>query len=392
MVGQLADDRDQTQQVKEEIQRRCAQLTQQIEALGGLRKEFDARQAQWQELQQRAAQQQEALAEQVRGQQDDLSRRFLEFADRQEQVDAAEANLRQQQRAFDLVRAEHAAEAGQLAALRNRLEAKQAELETRAERLAERESETEAQRRRIAQDFRAQRAVQAARAAAGGGAAAGSQGEGEDFRRRYEMALEDLRELKARNADLGQQLAKGRPAAAPPAPAPSGVLNWETEKQRILAALESDAGKDSDAQQEERLTIEEVLRQTDQLLAEKDREIADLKQLLQDQSGSFGALALGAAAVGEILAQDAIVQEEREKLKRLQEEWREKLCQAEVDISLERAKIARERAQIEDKLRLLESQTANASEKVEDPSKTGKPVRGRWLSRLGLKDLDEGKK
>ena len=66
-------------------------------------------------------------------------------------------------------------------------------------------------------------------------------GEDNDLGRRYEMSLDDLRELKARNDDLQEQLARTRQAGGADAgQIRPGVLNWEAEKQRILAALEAD--------------------------------------------------------------------------------------------------------------------------------------------------------
>ena len=222
----------------------------------------------------------------------------------------------------------------------------------------------------------------------------------EDLRQRFDMAMEDVRELKAKNAELQQQLEAAQPGGGGgSAPAPStGGLDWEAEKQRILMELEEDFqegdGEDEEADEEvraERLKIEKVIERTDAILADKDQEIAELKQLLENQSGSLGTMAVGAAALGEMLDNDEIVQEERENLKRLQEELNEKLRKAEVDISLERAKIARERAELEEKLRMFEEQGGAADKGSDGTDRAGTPTRGRWLARLGLNDSDEEK-
>ncbi len=200
-----------------------------------------------------------------------------------------------------------------------------------------------------------------------------------------------VRELKARNQDLEKQLAKARQGIPRAAGTSGGALDWEAEKRRILAALESDSGENGEEAKAERLKIEDVIRTTDRVIAEKEREIRELKQLLENQSKSLGSVAVGAAALGEMLDKDAIVQEERATLRRLQQEWEEKLRQAEIEVSVERAKIARERAELEQKLRSLgahPSQAAHAP-KPEPPSE--KSVGGRWLSRLGLRDKDSGK-
>lgn len=103
----------------------------------------------------------------------------------------------------------------------------------------------------------------------------------------------------------------------------------------------------------------------------------------------WGSLAVGAAALGEILDNDAIIQEEREKLRQMQEEWQEKLRQAEIGISIERAKIARARAEIDEKTRIFEEQGDPVDGEPDPSGEPGKPRRGRWLARLGLANLDE---
>ena len=212
----------------------------------------------------------------------------------------------------------------------------------------------------------------------------------EGVSRRYQMALEDIRDLKARNAELQRQLTQTHVARPGSNDFGAGSsLNWEAEKRRILAALESDPDGNDAGLTAGRREIEDIVRRTDRLLAEKTREIEELQNLLKNQSDNFGSLAVGAAALEQLLDQDAIIREERENLKRLQEESREKLRQAEINLSLERAKLARQQAEVEEKLRLLELRT----HAVEDPGEalcpTGRPVRGRWLARLGLTDVEE---
>ena len=108
------------------------------------------------------------------------------------------------------------------------------------------------------------------------------------------------------------------------------------EKGRILAALESETRGDDAVEVGARLQLEEIIATTDRLVADKDREVAELQSLLASQSGNLGAVAVGAAAVGDLLDQDTVVQQQRETLRRLQEQWMEKLRQAEIDIPRER--------------------------------------------------------
>ena len=72
--------------------------------------------------------------------------------------------------------------------------------------------------------------------------------------------------------------------------------------------------------------------------------------------------------------QDEIIREERENLKQLQQQWEEKLRKAEIDLSVERAKIARERAELEEQLREAQG-GADGPREDEGGNKGG----GRWL-------------
>jgi hypothetical protein len=232
----------------------------------------------------------------------------------------------------------------------------------------------------------------------------------EELEQRCEMAIADVRDLKRRNAELEEQLARA-PAGDSRAPRPAeefdgGSPDWEATKRRMLASLQADgdaaqraeddesgesAEEASDEASAERLTIESTIQITDEIVASKDRELAELKLLLSNQSDSIGSVAVGAAAIAGVLGQDELIRQEREKLNSLQEEWREKLRRAEIDISIERARLARQRAEVDEKLQNIETQRSAHSAETGGGAPadgTKKPVRGRWLARLGLKDDD----
>ncbi len=180
------------------------------------------------------------------------------------------------------------------------------------------------------------------------------------------------------------------PMPIPPSDLPPASLDWEAEKRRVLAALEAEGDGSTTNENSQGFSKEDVqalVQRTEMLLADKDREIAELKQLLQQQSTNLGSVAVGAAAIGELLDADAIIQEEREKLRMLQAEWQEKLRTAEIEISVERAKLARQRAEIEEMLR--DNRLANNNPPSHTPAKADKAPAGRWLARLGLKDANE---
>ena len=131
------------------------------------------------------------------------------------------------------------------------------------------------------------------------------------------------------------------------------------------------------------------LRIPDDILAQKDREIAELKQVLDHQSSSLGSLAVGATAIADLFEGDELIRHEREKLREMQHDWHEKMRGAEIEISLERAKLARDRAVLEE----LEARhpTPPVAPPLDGQAEfvPKKSSRGRWLARLGLKDAAE---
>lgn len=204
----------------------------------------------------------------------------------------------------------------------------------------------------------------------------------------YLAALDEINELKARNSELQRQMreASSAPRRSSPAWLSSDTgSDWESQKRRLLAELESDdANGASDSQAANRRhEIDEIIARTDRVIAEKDREIAELKHLLDSQTGSLGGLAFGAAALEEVFSQDDIIREERQRLQQAQEELREKLRQAEINIATERAMLARREAEIEERHR-TELQQASPERDSEALAPTGRPVRGRWRTQMGL--------
>ena len=212
----------------------------------------------------------------------------------------------------------------------------------------------------------------------------------------YLAALDEISELKARNSELQRQLREAssapRRSSQAPLPADTGG-DWESQKRRLLAELESDDanenaianGGDGSESAKQRMEIDEIIARTDRIIAEKDREIEELKHLLDSQSGSLGGLAVGAAALEEVFSQDDIIREERQRLQQAQEELREKLRHAEIKIATERATLARREAELEERLR-ADPQPATPEKDGDALAPTGRPVRGRWRTQMGLGD------
>jgi hypothetical protein len=207
----------------------------------------------------------------------------------------------------------------------------------------------------------------------------------DDLMRRLEMAMQDVRELTSKNYELTEQLARAK--AAGPVLVDAGGMDWESQKRRMLEQLNADFDESDEQQKADKLTVEKAIRATENAVAEKEMEIQELRKLLDNQSQNVGEVAVGASIIAQALDSDEIIRQERDSLKELQVKLREELRKAEVDCSLERAKIARERAELEEKLRQFEQERESMAH-VEpgvggDKSKKGSG-RGKWLARLGL--------
>jgi len=216
-----------------------------------------------------------------------------------------------------------------------------------------------------------------------------SQQELSDLQRRFEMAVDDVRSLKQENASLSEQLEAS--AAAPVEASDSDDMGWQAQKKRLLAELNAeDAGQATPQRREERTTIEGTISITDRVVGKKDREIADLKAQLQTRPAETKPEAQTEAdreealqtAHEELLSNDEVIQTERSRLEQLQQEWKDKFRTAELEISVQRATLAREQAKLEEKLAFMESQAANIEKS------DGKP-KHRWLSALGLSDDED---
>ena len=193
------------------------------------------------------------------------------------------------------------------------------------------------------------------------------QGENEELRREVES-------FKSRPAEPGGGTVHGAAVVA--------ATDWESQKAQILAALEKEGEDVTSPRTEDRVKISEVLGRTDAVIAEKDREIRELTALLQERTENMGTVAVGAAAVGDLLDKDEIIVQERSRLEELKKEWEAKLRQAEVEISLERAALAREK-------QILAEAVAKHPEVKSHGHGEGKgseTSRKKWMSALGLSD------
>ncbi len=208
-----------------------------------------------------------------------------------------------------------------------------------------------------------------------------------ELRQQLQSALAETEDLRQQNSDLAARLAQQLTSAAtsdkPTGRGSGEQLSWEQRKLLILKQLEDDSISGNEfIPHEEKLSIQEVLDSTQAEITRRDEEIEELREIVRMQSEARDGLAIGAAGVAQMLDGDELIQQERQKLREIQEEWESKLRQAEIDLSMERAKIARERIALDKQKEELSQYT----KEVVMPACTGKGKgkERRWLSILGL--------
>ncbi len=235
---------------------------------------------------------------------------------------------------------------------------------------------------------------------------------------RIELQVTELRDLVAGNV-LGEgsggggigralsALTKSDPAPAAAQPKVEAAPNndfkpgsWEAQRAALMAGepvpeskpepvaeIETSATESDDAVDEasEDLTNTPTpidlhsadIEQLRQAVQERDRIIASLKQQIEEQAGS-----------GEVVKYDtmeSMPDEFREKLDALEEEWKDKIRETEVELSLERAKIAREKAELQQQQHQMQKHrekmgVTGQANPANGGSQTGEDANsGRWL-------------
>lgn len=212
-----------------------------------------------------------------------------------------------------------------------------------------------------------------------------------DLETRLKAASQEIQDLKEQNFDLASQVAQHQLVSSghvPHVSFDSSTLSWEERKKLIMRQLEEDAGGEEGGHEPEhtarRLEVEHILLATQTEIERRDAEISELQAIIEQQSDTRQGVAIGAAAFAQAFESDEMIQQERQKLKEIQLQWQEKLRQAEIDVSLERAKLARERTQLEQE---LEETRREKAALTSDPAQSKKR---KWLEHLGLRDESRG--
>jgi hypothetical protein len=203
----------------------------------------------------------------------------------------------------------------------------------------------------------------------------------EKLRSQLLEARNEAVESRLQSNDLSSSLAKFKD---PFEGQRSEALTWEQRKEALMRQLDAETQSDEPCDPEKVLEIQSIIQKTDAEIQRRDQEIQDLRYLLEQQAIAQNGMAIGVAAVAEMIESDAMIIAERLRLQEMQQEWEKKQRQAEIEMSLERAKLARERLELQEKSRTFEAD--HPPESAEEKSATKERGRGRWLARLGLRD------
>ncbi|MDG2221867.1 MAG: hypothetical protein P8L85_10825 [Rubripirellula sp.] len=230
-------------------------------------------------------------------------------------------------------------------------------------------------------------------------------GNAEELQREFQhriLQLEDqVYDLEQQNSDLASQVASQTVQETVSADA-GYALSWEERKQLILEQMEQDSfsadefvsslqeEKQQLAQRDPAGLLDELRSEMDshvRELSRRDQEIQELRHLLDEQSHAReDGTAIGATAVAEFIDADELIIEERQRLQQMQHEWEGKFRKGEIEMSLERAQLSRERQALAKKQTDLELQLEQLRQEAKHVDSNGSQPTRKWLAKLGLSE------
>lgn len=243
------------------------------------------------------------------------------------------------------------------------------------------------------------------------------------LRARIEELEAQLQESQEQNNELATQVARANveEALSTSESGATDALSWEERKELIFQQMEDDSfdadefiaslsqetnsatadqPAHTDDQDHQSQSIDTASKETaeametllaelerrDAMLCSRDEEIENLRHLLSQQPDTQQeGVAVGAAAIAAMVDSDELVQQERERLQLLQAEWQEKFRATEIETSLERAKLSRDRRELGQRQEELEIEIAQLRRQLQSQNEQGSGSR-KWRSKLGLSD------
>lgn len=199
---------------------------------------------------------------------------------------------------------------------------------------------------------------------------------------KHAEALAEIHDLRAANAQLRSQLEEFEQQSKSAAPPQHGGFDWEEHKRRMLNELEGGAAPEPPSETPAPQPV--VDSSPNQILIEQEEEIERLKTTIQEQADKIAELEHALEQSSDKDEIDRHVREERNKLSTMQDEWREMLRLAEVEISVERAKLARDQRKLEEQASQYKNEIKRLEQNVANLEAGNSSSQGNWLTRLGL--------
>ena len=201
-----------------------------------------------------------------------------------------------------------------------------------------------------------------------------------------EAMRSEIEQLTAQNEQLANELARASVhRSISKSTDANATMTWEQRKALIFAqdAEDSEATDRTHDTAELRAAIERLRSD----VQSRDTELAELRELLEQQPIKCNdGMAIGAAAIANLMESDELLREERSRLQSLQTEWESTFRQMEISASIERANLARERQRLERQNVELEEQLAHLKRELRQEEITGPNQSRRWFAKLGLGD------
>lgn len=193
-----------------------------------------------------------------------------------------------------------------------------------------------------------------------------------ELKRELELTLQQLQQAES-------ELLRQRSNSA----TPNAAVSWEEQKQRMLANLENESNDGSSTHDPS--LVQNKIEEYERVIQQKDHTIAQLEILLKEQESE------NLAVISEeqkeqrqmIIDKDEIIAMERSRLSDLEKQWREKIGEAEIELSRERARLSRDRAALENQIEELEEKTKEVDSKLNSID-SKEPKKRKWMEQLGL--------
>jgi len=196
---------------------------------------------------------------------------------------------------------------------------------------------------------------------------------------------EQIESLTMQNRELATSLARSTVKRSISNSSDSDpTMSWEKRKEMMFAQDQAESDYSAPiAHQDDEARRNIAMLQT--ALEAKEAELDELRNLLEQRPAQCDeGTTFGAAAIAQLMDNDELVVEERQRLQDLQIEWEAKFREIEIATSIERASFSREHQKLQRRNVELEEQMEHLKQELRQEAIAGPNQSRRWLAKLGL--------